>query len=233
MGQSRRFLVARGVLLAVLLLLVAGSPVALAQGTPVAGTPVSTPAAAVECDDASGGALETEVVPPGVVRELLLTTAIDSTGFAGEDLETGDEVPALSAVTSIVCIAPNSAIEVQVEGAPSTANVSQYYTTTLIVLEGELELMLAEGCANPGAGATCTVTEGVATFRAADDRTNAEPISDTEFTPVPAGGIVVLSDVTVMIETGDAGARLLTTGVAADPTGGGACPSGCGRWRFP
>jgi hypothetical protein len=232
MRQSLRVLIVVGGLLAILVSLATGSPAVVAQSTPVA-EEAGPPAAAVVCDATSAETLSTEVVPPGVVREMLLTTSIDSTGFTGEDPQTGEDVPALSAVTSIVCIAPNTEVEVEVEGAPNTTNIGQYYSTTLVILEGELELMLVEGCANPGAGGSCSVTEGSATFRTGDDRTAAEPISDADFTPIPAGSIVVLADVTIATRTGDAGARLLTSGVTADPTGGGACPSGCGRWKYP
>jgi hypothetical protein len=233
MRQILRVLIVGGVLVALLVALATGSPAALAQSTPVADEAEAKPPVSAECDDTSEATLQTEVVPPGVVREMLMTTPIDSTGFAGEDPDTGEEIPALLGVTSIVCVAPNTEVEIEVEGAPNTTRISQHYTATLLVLEGTIELMVVEGCALPLDGGSCEVTDGTATFHTADDRTTEQSISDADFTSIPAGSIVVLADVTIATRTGETGARLLTTGVAADPTGGGACPSGCGRWKYP
>jgi hypothetical protein len=99
---------------------------------------------------------------------------------------------------------------------------------TLVVLSGELELKLTKGCA----GTTCTVTNGVATFRTATDY--ATPVAvGADWTPIPAGSTVVLADVTISMRTTDSAVRMLSTGIAVDIIGGGACPSSCANWRNP
>lgn len=220
MRRSERSKVLSGLLAVVLLVITAAwSPAALAQE---AATPVSM--AESDCG-AAAMSLPGEVLPDGVVRELLVTTGVDSTAFASED------VPALSAVASVVCIAANTEVVVGVDGGPDTADIPQDYTVTLVVLEGELELKLVEACAAPDASGACATT-GQADFRPTTDYSTPVAIA-ADWTLIPSGSIVVLSDVTISMRTTESAVRLLSTGVASDTIGGGACPTSCAHWKYP
>lgn len=219
MRHAQRFMVKPGFLAIVLLVMMAAwSPVAMGQE---AGTPV--PMTETDCG-AAGMSLPGEIQPEGVGRELLVTAGIDSTSFA-----IGDETDLTAiAVASIVCIAANTDVIIGMSGSPDTAEIPQDFTVTLVVLEGELELKLVKGCA----GTDCTVTDGVATFRTPEDYPTSVAIG-ADWTPIPAGSIVVLTDVTISMRTGDVAVRLLSTGVVPDIIGGGACPTSCANWRNP
>lgn len=218
MRRSQRFLMHLG-LLAVMLLMItaAGSPVTLAQesGTPVAETGIACGTATMS--------LPEEELPEGVIREMLVTSGIDTSASTSPNK--------LAGVASVVCIAANTEVIVGSDGGEDTTDFAQDYTVTLVVLEGELELRVVAACAEPAAGGACATT-GQADFRTADDYANPVAIG-TDWTTISAGSIVVLADVTISMRTTDSAVRLLSTGIAIDFPGGGACPSSCGNWRNP
>jgi hypothetical protein len=212
----------------------AGSPSVLAQATPVV-TPVVSAAEAqgqeapcVPADEVS----TSEELPAGVIREMLFVTEVDSSGFEDPGPPV---VPALVGVASVVCIEPETTVSVAVDLGMPTENVSQFYTTSIVALSGDLEIKLVEQCANiDTTGMTpCTVRNGSASFRTGGDRHTSHDLAIGEWTPIPPGSIVVLTDVTVSFRTGDSITRLLTSGVWSEVPPGGTCSSGCGRWRTP
>jgi hypothetical protein len=236
MHHLRRSLAFLGLLTLVGLLTLAGGPIALAQSTPVA-TPLASVAEAepsgheAPCVATDAMSVD-EALPTGLVREMVYVTEVDSSDF----FEMGPPlVPSLLAMTSVICIEPNTVIVSQVALADDTENIGQFYTTSIVALSGDLEIKLVEQCANTDTtGMTpCTVTNGSAVFRTADDRQQPRELVIGEWTPIPPGSIVTLADVTVSYRTGDSITRILTSGVWAETPPGGTCSSGCGRWRNP
>jgi hypothetical protein len=236
MHQIGRSLVSICLLMLVGLLALAGAPIVVAQGTPVA-TPLASAAEAepsgheAPCVATDATSVD-EDLPAGLVREMVYVTEVDSSGFfdPGPPL-----IPSLLAMSSVICIEPNTLISVNIEGANPTENVSQFYTTTIVALSGDLEIKLVEQCANesPMGVPPCTVGTGYITYRTADDLQTVHELAVGEWTPIPPGSIVTLADVTVSYRTGDSITRFLTSGVWAETPPGGACPAGCGRWRNP
>jgi hypothetical protein len=219
MRRSQRFLVHIGLLIVMLLVITAAwSPATLAHeedGTPVAETGTTCGTATMS--------LPEEELPEGVVRELLVTSGIDTSASASQNK--------LAGVASVVCITADTEVIVGSDGGQDTAEFAQDYTVTLVVLEGELELKVVAACAEPANGGTCATT-GQADFRTADDYANPVAIG-TDWTTISAGSIVVLADVTISMRTTDSAVRMLSTGIAIDLPGGGACPSSCANWRNP
>lgn len=232
MHPFNRSLVSLSLIILMGLLTLIGTPVVLAQGTPVSS---AAEAAAQEyeapCTPASAGDLN-EVLPAGLIREMVHLTDVDSSGFANPGPPV---IPALIGVTSQLCIEPNTLVTVEVAGAMPTENISQFYTTSIIALSGDFEIKLVEQCANTSTTGTppCTVQNGSATYRTGGDRHTSHELALGEWTPIPPGSIVILTDVTVSFRTGDSVTRLLTSGVWSEDPPGGACSSGCGRWRTP
>lgn len=232
MRRVSRSLVSLSLVLLLGILMLTGAPGALAQATPVSSAAeAEVPSEAAPCVPTDAASVD-EVLPDGLVREMVFVTEVDSSDFfdMGPPL-----VPALLAMTSVICIEPNTTIITQVPMEEDTENIGQFYTTSIIVLSGELEIKLVEQCANVNASGEppCEVTNGIATYRTADDRETSHDLVLGEWTAIPPGGIVTLADVTVSYRTGDSLTRLLTSGVWAETPPGGACSTGCGRWRNP
>lgn len=234
MHRASQRLVSLSLLIFVALFTLAGVPIATAEGTPVSATPEAVAPETVAPDEGpcvatDGSALEEEW-PAGLVREMLDVTGVDSSAFADPP-----DVPALTAVTSQVCIDPNTMIIVGVDLGPPTENVAQFYTTSIVVLSGDLEVRLVEQCANPSTTGdpACTVRQGSATYRNGGDRHTEHELQVGEWTSIPPGSILILTDVTVSFRTGDSVTRFLSSGVWTEMPPGGACPTGCGRWRTP
>ncbi|MDQ3692145.1 MAG: hypothetical protein M3464_00755 [Chloroflexota bacterium] len=171
----------------------------------------STPVA--PCGDDIGPA--DPPMPAGLVREMRFATPIP------------DAPEVTEAVTTLVCIAQSTVVTYELDTGPPTSEIGQEHTVLLVIVEGELQLMLVEGCAHDPGGDTCTVTNGTATFRTAADPLTPVDITAT-WTPIPPGSIVTLSDVTFSVQTTTTPVRLLASGVAVDPGAGGACP--CLKW---
>lgn len=233
MHHISRSLVSLSLIILLGLLTLSGAPGALAQATPVssAAEAAAPPEDAAACAPTDAASVD-EALPEGLVREMVFVTEVDSSDFfdIGPPL-----IPELQAMTSVICIEPNTLILSQVAMGDDTELIGQFYTTSLIVLSGELEIKLVEPCANTSSTGIppCNVQDGIATYRTADDRETSHDLVLDEWTPIPAGGIVTLADVTVSYRTGDSGARVLTSGVWAKTPPGGACSTGCGRWRTP
>lgn len=154
-------------------------------------------------------------MPAGLVREMRFATPIP------------DAAEATEAVTTLVCIAENTVVTYELDTGPPTTEIGQEHTVLLVIIEGELQIRLDEGCAHDPGGDTCTVTNGTATFRTAADPLTPVDIT-ANWTPIPPGSIVTLADVTFSVQTTTTPVRLLASGVVVDPGAGGACP--CARW---
>lgn len=128
MRRVSRSLVSLSLVLLLGILMLTGAPGALAQATPVSSAAeAEAPTEAAPCVPTDAPSVD-EVLPDGLVREMVFVTEVDSSDFfdIGPPL-----VPSLLAMTSVICIEPNTTIITQVPMEEDTENIGQFYTTSI------------------------------------------------------------------------------------------------------
>lgn len=137
--------------------------------------------------------------------------------------DAGGVVVLFISITSTVCIDPDTSIDGHQDAGQQP--LRQLGTATVTVVEGSLSVTVVGLCPTPG----CTTTDGSARIRLAGEATWTDIAAGAPAT-VEAGDTVVLSNVTVEMESGTEQTVIASSGGYTFAPGGG-CPSSC--WQVP